>query len=409
MKKLLVCIVVILLVLGCMQQNDPIQEEQSIAFQFMKPANIDVVSAKCRVSADDMDTILTYLSVSPTMISGEVPGVPLGENRLFEIMCYNSSGDMNYYGFALADISSLSPTVNISLNQVDSAADVSIIGTFGDTGETEEKIVFSANYRGNYDIYIMDTDGSNVERLTSTSVNEYCPRLSPDRKKVVYQRSTDAFWGDECCILDLETKEVVIPEMLSNINTHYIQWHPGGNKIIFRTNIRNVPDIYEYDLTEKTLRPLIQNNRRDWTASYSADGLSILYCSEINGKFRMCIANTNGTDSRIVNLGYDTEERRPAMNPVNSNLVVYAGRYFDQSSSTQFGLYMTNLSDSSISLVISTGGIDEKGPQWSPDGSVIYYAENNNSNYGIYKINPDGSGKTLILDSDGNERYPHCR
>ena len=411
MKKTFVLFLFVLLVFGCFEQNNPIQAEQDVAVQLLKSASIDISVAQCRVTADDMDTILVDLTVTEIMISGEISNVPYGDDRLFELFCYNSAEVMNYYGFSIVDINSIALVVNIILYPVDTTgmANVTINGTFSDAQETEEKIVFSANYSGDYDIYIMDIDGTNIERLTSSSFNEMCPQISPDRQKIVFQRGTNAIVGHECCILDLETRIIETPEPLSSVNTHYIQWHPSGTKIIFRTNVKEVPDIYEYDLLEETLTPLVQNNYRDWMPSYSSDGNSILYCSELESKFRVFIANADGTNPQMINPSYNTEERLPAMHPTNENLVIYPGRYFDTNSVSQWGIYLTDLSDSSVTAVISTYGVDEGGPQWSPDGNKIIYEQNSGGNYGIYMVNADGGEKTKILDNSGNERYPHCR
>ncbi len=407
MKKLLVCIAVVLLVLGCMQQNDPIQEEQSVALQFMKPASIDVVSAKCRVSADDMDTILTYLSVSPTMISGEVPDIPYGDDRLFEIMCYNSSGNMNYYGFALVDISSLAPTVNITLNQVDSTADVSIIGTFGDEEETEEKIVFSADWNGSFDIYIMDTDGTNIRQLTSSAYDDRYPQLSPDRSKVSFHRNNTPE-GHICYIVDVQTLELE-PIGLDSLAAQCVSWHPTDNTFIFHSAINGTCDIFKYNADTEEITPLVVNDETNWVPVYSGTGAEFTYYAKKDGMFRSYIVNADGSNRRVINPDGHPDERLPHINPVYDELILFSGRYYAPGLYNTFGLYITDRESGNITELLSTEGVNESWPNWSPDGEKVIYERNYLSNYGIYVINRDGSGHKAILDTPGDELYPHWR
>lgn len=410
MKKLLVCIAVVLLVLGCVQQNDPIQEEQSVSLHFMKPASIDIASAQCRVSADDMDTILAYLTVSPTLISGEVPEVPFGEDRLFEIMCYNSSGNMNYYGSALTDISNIAPTVNISLYQVDSTADVTIIGTFGDEEETEEKIVFTADWDGDVDVYIMDTDGTNIRQLTNAYGIEDYPRLSPDRSKVLFHRGIGDF-HPQPYIVDVETLEETHISGLSAYDPQCMSWHPTEDKIVFHTSFNSeTADIYSYDFSTGAVTPLIVNASTNWVPLYIEGGEKLLYYSNMSGIFKAYIANADGSNPVMVRPDETGEQKRPHMNPVNNNQIAIAGRGYSQTSYSQWGIFVIDRADSSVTNVISTDGIDERGPIWSPDGSKIMYERNSGGNYGIYVINPDGSGNKAVLDTpNGREGDPHWR
>lgn len=53
------------------------------------------------------------------------------------------------------------------------------------------RIAFSSNRDGNYEIYVMNTDGSNVQRLTNSPQIDRAPSWSPDSSRIVFQSQRD--------------------------------------------------------------------------------------------------------------------------------------------------------------------------------------------------------------------------
>jgi len=406
MKKTIIGMCFILLLFGCFEQNNVIEAEQNIAVQFLKSASIDVSSAICRVSADDMDTMEVNLIVTPTMISGEIQGVPYGDDRLFEIMCYNSSELMNYYGFSLIDINSSAPVIDIVLNQVDTFATVTINGRFGDTEGTEDKIVFVADWSGSFDTYIMDSDGSNIKQLTSTPYNDNCPKISPDRQKVVYQRPSEV--GHQGFIVDVNTlEETMLP--LVEYCPHTLSWNPDGDKLIFTSWINGYSDMFEYDIEMDTVKGLIADSACIWGARYTPDGENIIYHSDISGTFRDYIANLDGSNSQKLSTYENVEERTVHMHPANSSLFVFVGRGYTSTSYSQWGIFVLNRETGLVQNVISTSGVDETRPVWSPDGSTILYEQFDGNNRELFLIDPDGTNNRGLVNTSGNVRYPDWR
>jgi hypothetical protein len=54
------------------------------------------------------------------------------------------------------------------------------------TAASNGKIAFVSNRDGNYEIYVMNADGSNQQRLTSSIYSDLNPTLSPDGTKIVF-------------------------------------------------------------------------------------------------------------------------------------------------------------------------------------------------------------------------------
>jgi len=85
------------------------------------------------------------------------------------------------------------------------------------------------------DIYIINSDGSCLERITMTGDN-FAPHWSPDGKKLLFVSARTGY--EEIYILDLETKDVSqITELKSQIGSP--RWSPDGSKVAFMINKHN--------------------------------------------------------------------------------------------------------------------------------------------------------------------------
>lgn len=62
--------------------------------------------------------------------------------------------------------------------------------TFADNGPSfspdGKSIVFDSNRKGNFDVYIMNVDGTGTKQLTQNPENDTSSCFSPDSKKIVF-------------------------------------------------------------------------------------------------------------------------------------------------------------------------------------------------------------------------------
>lgn len=57
-----------------------------------------------------------------------------------------------------------------------------------------KKIAFSRNVDGNVDIYTINTDGSNLQRLTTVTGNDSVPAWTPDSQQIVFRSTRNNVW-----------------------------------------------------------------------------------------------------------------------------------------------------------------------------------------------------------------------
>ena len=117
-------------------------------------------------------------------------------------------------------------------------------------------IAFVAHSKNNTQLYLMNSDGSNIRRLSDfeSATGIITPTWSPDGESLVYSKSgPDAVY--DIFILDIATLQ---EKNLSNsINMDFAPiWHPDGQKISFTSIFDENINLFTYDFNSNEI---IQN------------------------------------------------------------------------------------------------------------------------------------------------------
>jgi Tol biopolymer transport system component len=98
------------------------------------------------------------------------------------------------------------------------------------------KIVYYSKDSGNFDIWMMNTDGSNKEQLTTSTGDDVEPYFSPDGRKILFESNRNGNW--DIYVIDLVS---VIPAII-DINPNTLNLKSSGKYI---TAYIELPDGYD--------------------------------------------------------------------------------------------------------------------------------------------------------------------
>ena len=172
-----------------------------------------------------------------------------------------------------------------------------------------KRIAFQSNReRGlvNRDIYVMDADGSNLQRLTKDDEDELSPSWSPDSKRIVFTARREAHFENKFGI----TYEIYVMDadggnqqrLTNNRNNEWHpSWSPDGNRIAFdsdrKGDLQNF-EIYVMDDDGGNQQRLTENRNNDNYPSWAPDGERIAFNSDRDGNWEIYVMDINGNDQQ---------------------------------------------------------------------------------------------------------------
>jgi TolB protein len=104
-----------------------------------------------------------------------------------------------------------------------------------------ERVVFSSHRDGNWEVYVVRADGSDLTRLTDHPASDFSPAWSPDGERILFvsRRRGDA----DLYVSNLESGE--LSQLTTGEMSEYDpSWSPDGKWIAFVTQIGQQSDVF---------------------------------------------------------------------------------------------------------------------------------------------------------------------
>ena len=133
-----------------------------------------------------------------------------------------------------------------------------------------QRIAFSSNRAGTFDIYVKPIDGEGeLEQLTDLPGNEFHPAWSPDGESIAF-RGDSASTGKHQIYLMTDEGNLIRPLLTTRFNDDSPAWSPDGRRIAFASEQASETNpesgsgsyaIFIYDLNSGELSRVTRGNR----------------------------------------------------------------------------------------------------------------------------------------------------
>ncbi|MEO0606809.1 MAG: S41 family peptidase [Pseudomonadota bacterium] len=163
------------------------------------------------------------------------------------------------------------------------------------------RLAFASDRNGNLDVFVMNADGTGLQRLTYHDANDYPSDFAPDGSGVLFASSRGQSAGSSYfptgALPQLYQVPVAggTPRMVTTVPGMEARYSPDGTKIAYRDEKayenewrqRDVSsfarDVWIYDLQTGTHTMVTDTPGGDHAPAWSADGLSLFMQSEVDG------------------------------------------------------------------------------------------------------------------------------
>ena len=228
------------------------------------------------------------------------------------------------------------------------------------SGSDTGLIAYSSDQDGDFEIWVMNADGSGQRKLTDNDATDWSPAWSPDGAQIAFVSNRDG--NDEIYTMNADGSD---QRRLTQTDDgeSFPAWSPDGTEISFDSDRDGNWEIYVMASDGSHVRRLTNDPADDWITSWSPDGSQIVFESKRDGDYEIYLMPAPGPQAQV-----------------------------DADGSNQHRL--------------TDNRVHDGFPAWSPDGAQIAFMSQRDGNYEIYVMNADGTNQRRVTDNRAEDSDP---
>ncbi len=253
---------------------------------------------------------------------------------------------------------------------------------YADWSPDGKKIAFISDRSGNWNIWLINSDGSNPQVLTADH-QATSPSWSPDGSMIAYATDKESgmrFWTD-IWIMGSDGSFQKPLSQTPTLKDLVPAWSPDGKKIAFlMLDMTAVPAwrITLMDVESKQSHEIASDKILFSRLAWSPDGKKIAFISDRSGKPEVWIMDRDGKEARPVT--HDgAEKEHPDWSPDGKRIA------FASKQSGNWDLWLVHPDGTGLRQLTTSPATDTL-PDWSPDGKKIAFTSNRSGNQDIWMI-----------------------
>lgn len=265
-------------------------------------------------------------------------------------------------------------------------------------------IVYAGFHDGSSAIYAMNADGRGTQALTTTQPSfQGQPAYSPDGSRIAY-----VCGNFELCVMNsdgsgqgrLTTSQW--PEQWTYVDRP--SWSPDGREIAFASNLDGKFHVYVINADGSGLHRLPGTSWNDDDPAWSPDGTTIAfdrYRSWSAGNSALYLMNADGTEPRQLT-AFAADLQYPSWSPDGRKIAA-----FDTSSYDYDHVYVKYVRTGRRRQL--TYECEETDPAFAPDGATLALERGCGPRSGIALLRANGGITQLTAPGHGFDSYPAWR
>lgn len=281
----------------------------------------------------------------------------------------------------------------------------------GKTGMFLSRVVATSDRAGGHykEVYVMDWDGANVDKITNFRTISISPAWSPDAKKIAYTayvaRGREHFRNADLFLYDMNTGRSVLTSYRKGINSG-ANFDPDGKHIYLTISQGKSPDIYKMNY-DGTLVKKITNGpygAMNVEPAVSPDGRKIAFSSDRSGRPMIYVMNADGSSPKRLTFAGQFNST-PSWSP-DGKKIAFAGQ-----SEDHFDIFVMNADGTGMIRLTSAKKPNghwssNEDPSFSPDGRFVMYTSNRTGKNQIYISTADGTEERRVTTDNYNYFKP---